>query len=133
MKDVFGNYVIQKMLDQGNKSQVLRLFEIIKSNVLDLSKDQYGCRVVQRIFEDNILSENQQIQLLSLLQKDLMTLMFDNNGNHVVQKVITKMSKKHTQAIIDVLKAQRGVVKKLAQNINGCRIVQRILEKYHDD
>lgn len=56
-KDVFGNYVIQKMLESGNRLQVNRIYETVKSNVLEYSKDSYGCRVVQRIFDDLILTE----------------------------------------------------------------------------
>jgi uncharacterized membrane-anchored protein YjiN (DUF445 family) len=51
MKDVFGNYVIQKMFDYGNSNQRQQLFYELKGKVFNLASDQYGCRVVQKALE----------------------------------------------------------------------------------
>jgi len=51
MKDVFGNYVIQKMFEYGNASQRQSLFLELKGKVYNLSQDQYGCRVIQKALE----------------------------------------------------------------------------------
>jgi len=52
MKDVFGNYVIQKILEKGAPKHKRELFEKIKGNVANLSLHTYGCRVVQKALEE---------------------------------------------------------------------------------
>lgn len=51
MKDVFGNYVVQKMFEFGTPNQRKLLFLDIKGSILSLSCDQYGCRVVQKALD----------------------------------------------------------------------------------
>ena len=49
MSDVFGNYVIQKFFEHGNQSQKKALANRMKNRVLSLSRQMYGCRVVQKV------------------------------------------------------------------------------------
>lgn len=54
MKDVFGNYVVQKFFDYGNQAQKRVLAEKMKGKVLDLSVQTYACRVVQKVQSSHI-------------------------------------------------------------------------------
>lgn len=49
MKDVFGNYVVQKFFDHGTQHQKTVLAEQMKGQMLALSLQTYGCRVVQKV------------------------------------------------------------------------------------
>jgi mRNA-binding protein PUF3 len=49
MKDVFGNYVIQKFFEHGNQIQKKVLAGVMKGKVVDLSVQMYACRVVQKV------------------------------------------------------------------------------------
>jgi hypothetical protein len=49
MKDVFGNYVIQKFFEHGNQVQKKGLAAQMKGKVVDLSVQMYACRVVQKV------------------------------------------------------------------------------------
>ena len=49
--DVFGNYVIQKFLEFGTAEQKTQIVMNIKSHVLQLSLQMYGCRVIQKALE----------------------------------------------------------------------------------
>lgn len=49
MKDVFGNYVIQKFFEHGNQAQKKVLAAAMKGKVVDLSTQMYACRVVQKV------------------------------------------------------------------------------------
>lgn len=49
MTDVFGNYVIQKFFEHGNQGQKKTLAGQMKSHILTLSMQMYGCRVVQKV------------------------------------------------------------------------------------
>ena len=51
MRDVFGNYVIQKFLEHGASEQRTALAERLRGQVLGLSMQMYGCRVIQKALE----------------------------------------------------------------------------------
>ena len=59
MTDVFGNYVIQKFFEFGTTEQKIGLAKKIKGNVVQLSLQMYGCRIVQKALE----SVHQTIQV----------------------------------------------------------------------
>ena len=56
MTDVFGNYVVQKILDQGTDQQRLGIIDAAKGNMSKLSQNTYSCRIVQKILEVNSFS-----------------------------------------------------------------------------
>ena len=60
MSDLFGNYVVQKFFEFGNSQQMEVLLQSLEGNVVTLSFQTYGCRVVQRALE-NLPSEQQVI------------------------------------------------------------------------
>lgn len=49
MKDVFGNYVIQKVFEHGSQVQKRILADKMKGQMFALSKQMYACRVVQKV------------------------------------------------------------------------------------
>jgi len=49
MIDVFGNWVIQKFFEHGDQNQKKVLASRMKGQVLNLSLNVYGCRVVQKV------------------------------------------------------------------------------------
>lgn len=49
MTDVYGNYVVQKFFEHGTQEQKTSMAGIIKKNMLRLSENKYGCRVVQKV------------------------------------------------------------------------------------
>ena len=49
--DMFGNYVIQKILQLGTLHQKLRIYELMKGKVFALSQHMYSCRIVQKALE----------------------------------------------------------------------------------
>lgn len=49
MKDVFGNYVVQKFFEHGSQVQKRILAEKMKGKMIDLSVQVYACRVVQKV------------------------------------------------------------------------------------
>lgn len=126
MTDVFGNYVIQKLFEHGNQSQKKVLANQMKGHVLHLSMQMYGCRVVQKAFEHVLI--DQQASLVKELNGpnlQILKVVKDQNGNHVVQKAIERIPGEHIQFIVD---AHRGHVMKMSTHQYGCRVVQRMLE-----
>lgn len=46
MKDVFGNYVVQKLIEFGSINNRDQLFNIILPITVELSEQEFSCRVV---------------------------------------------------------------------------------------
>jgi mRNA-binding protein PUF3 len=69
---------------------------------------------------------DQQAAMVKELEKDVMKTVQDQNGNHVIQKVIDRVPIEHIQVVVESF---RGHVGRLAVNSYGCRVIQRLLEK----
>jgi mRNA-binding protein PUF3 len=49
MRDVFGNYVIQKFFEHGDQIQKKIMADAMETQVVKLSEEMYSCRVVQKV------------------------------------------------------------------------------------
>jgi len=67
----------------------------------------------------------QQAELVKELEADILKVARDQNGNHVVQKIIELVPRQHLDFIMNSLKHR---VKQLSSYTYGCRVVQRVLE-----
>jgi pumilio RNA-binding family len=130
MNDVFGNYVVQKILELGNGEQRLALFQCAKNKITELSLHTYGCRVIQKILEE--FKSNKQIQdeIISELKQQTLKLIEDQNGNHVIQKCFETIPSEKLKFIVDVV---INTINELAFHPYGCRVIQRILEHSSSD
>lgn len=63
------------------------------------------------------------------LEKDVLRTVKDQNGNHVIQKVIDRVPMEHIQNIVEAFRGNVGV---LSTNSYGCRVIQRLLEKVQE-
>ncbi|KAK3331963.1 armadillo-type protein [Cercophora scortea] len=124
MRDVFGNYVIQRMFEFGNQVQKKLLARAMKGKVHDLSVQSYSCRVVQKALE-HVLAD-QRAELVEELEPQILDLVKCPNGNHVVQKVIEVL--KDDPRIGFIVDCFRGRVHELGNHMYGCRVMQRLLE-----
>ena len=99
-KDVFGNYVIQKILE--NKERCSLIIEQLNENINELSFHVYGCRVIQKAIE--VLPIEEIIKIFDHVKHNLLKFIEDQNGNHVLQKLIERISDKQKLHIINLLK-----------------------------
>lgn len=139
--DVFGNYVVQKLLGFGTDKMKEDLRDTMIGEMVQLSMQMYGCRVVQKALE--CVDETDLPKLLAEFQNNVLSLIHDQNGNHVIQKCIEVLSRKAKVAqdekeereslffaeqidfiVDDVL----DNLATLACHPYGCRVLQRILE-----
>lgn len=67
----------------------------------------------------------QQAELVRELEVDILKVVKDQNGNHVVQKIIELVPRQHLDFIMTCLK---GRVSELSSHTYGCRVIQRVLE-----
>ena len=63
MKDVFGNYVVQKFFEFGNQGHKAFFLSRRKGKMVDLSRHVYACRVVQKV---SPISASEKIDCLSV-------------------------------------------------------------------
>lgn len=123
MSDVFGNYVVQKLLEVSQGEMQNKILSLMKGRVLTLSLQTYGCRVVQKAFD--CVPHEWKIDLALELDGSIPQCVFDQNANHVIQKCVENIPS-HVQFIVD---AFLGRVVELSCHAYGCRVLQRIFEK----
>lgn len=131
MKDVFGNFVIQKVIEHGSQDQILALFDTVKGKILELTKHIYGWRVVQKFIEVLNKAQHSDIFLIvdEILRENLFEWIYDQYGNHVVQKLIEQVP---YDEISFVQKHVESNWKQLCMNTFGCRVIQRLIEYWPD-
>jgi len=80
------------MLEFGDEEKIEYIVKAINSDIYNICLSAYGSKVVQRIFE--ILNlDHRAVTSTTILDKsnlELDKLIKDQNGNHVVQKIIEK-------------------------------------------
>ena len=136
-EDIYGNYVIQKILISRDSKKIDFIFESLKELFFGLSKHQNGCRVLQTLIQ--ILSElkdNKKIKIFVdiLIKNNISTLFYDQNGNHVIQKLIDVLDGENINYIYStVLKNIKSECENnLLFNKYGSRIVQSLLYKFNE-
>ncbi|KAG5481103.1 hypothetical protein LSCM1_06784 [Leishmania martiniquensis] len=138
--DVFGNYVLQKMFDVVPKAEhdvnapqevkearlLDRLTEKVRGHLQEYSVQTYGCRVMQKAVE-NMRAADRDV-IVRELDGKVVEFVFDQNANHVVQKVV-EVCPAGAQFVVDAFIPSLG---ELACHAYGCRVLQRTFEKCHD-
>lgn len=78
----------------------------------------------------DVVGLEQQLELFEVLKPELRGLMYDQQGNHVVQKVIDAMPREFIDFVMETM---RGRICDLSIHRYACRIVQRMLVKGTDE
>ncbi|KAF7309343.1 PUM-HD domain-containing protein [Mycena indigotica] len=121
IQDVFGNYVIQKLLEHGTQAHKDALVGAMEGHIIYLSSNVYGCYVVQKAFE--CVTPEQQAKFVQELEPHILRCVRDSNGNHVIQKVIERVSPDRLGCISTFV----GHAHELASHPFGCRVLQQCL------
>lgn len=140
--DVFGNYVVQKLLDFGTDEVKAAIRDTLKGEMVQLSFQMYGCRVVQKALEG--LADPDLPELLSEFHHNVLSCIHDQNGNHVIQKCIEvvcgRMKRRRSKGepfqddLIDfIIRDVLVNATALSCHPYGCRVLQRILEHCDDE
>ncbi|CAD8087116.1 unnamed protein product [Paramecium sonneborni] len=99
-KDIFGNYVVQKVFECTNNTLQFRMFNKLKPHFYDLSKNTFGCRVMQKLIEYTYNRNDLQNIVLQQLQSNIRTLIYDLNGNYVqiyLNKILYFLTQKQSK------------------------------------
>ena len=107
MRDLFGNYAVQKLIEAGNEVERGRMLDVVKDGFVDVSCDRQGTRAMQKLMECVSRDEDRQWIVNALLTPAatqasperawqahaappplLLRLIRDPNGCHVVDSVL---------------------------------------------
>ncbi|PVZ99288.1 hypothetical protein BB558_004705 [Smittium angustum] len=131
----FGNYVIQKIIEitKDSKSIIVPIYEKLAGSFYKLSKQVYGCRVVQKLCENPVLAKK-IFSEIKTSSKNFENLAFDINGNHVVQKLVQFLPIQQVNTMFSVILGKdniengRNKLISLSLNSFGCHLIQRFVE-----
>ena len=121
--DVFGNFIIQVLLESNNLVISRKLIEIIKSHMMDLSTRPYGCRVVQKAIET--LPYDGKKYLAASLEGNVESCAHNEHGNHVLQRCLHHIQ---AQDIAFAYSTIADRTRTMSKDRYGCRVVQRAIE-----
>lgn len=124
MIDPFGNYFCQKLMDHCDASQTERITTAIRDQIYEIALNLHGTRALQKLIESPLSNAAKTI-ISDELRRDVVLLVQDANGNHVVQKVLIKFEPRLTDFIYDELVQHFASV---ATNKHGCCVLQRALD-----
>ena len=127
VSDQAANFVVQKLCDIKDDDLQNRLLQFFLANIEKVVEQPNSCRVLQKFIECTSIANVEQVFLA--VKSNLLNLCLSQNGNHIVQRFIEKLPQ-HTNDIIDCVIPH---LVHLAEDNCGCRVVQRLFEKYDVD
>ena len=83
MKDPFGNYLIQKLVERCTDNQLRKVVLSISKEPLLICRDLHGTRSIQKIVEVLRISPHKTL-LAEYLVREFVPLTCEINGNHVI-------------------------------------------------
>lgn len=129
MTDPFGNYLCQKLLEYCNDEERTVLIQNASRDLVRIALNQHGTRALQKMIE--FISTPGQIQtIIESLRHEVVPLIQDLNGNHVIQKCLNKLSPMDAQFIFDAVGHHCVDV---GTHRHGCCVLQRCIDHASGD
>ncbi|KIV86091.1 hypothetical protein, variant [Exophiala sideris] len=124
MTDPFGNYLCQKLFEHCNDEQRTTLINAAAPALTTIALNQHGTRALQKMIE--FVHTPEQIDtIIKALSPRVVDLVQDLNGNHVVQKCLTRLGAERSQFIYDAVGKFCVVV---GTHRHGCCVLQRCID-----
>lgn len=124
MTDPFGNYLCQKLLEQTTEEQRTVLINNAAPHMVRIALNQHGTRALQKMIE--FVSTPAQVQtVIMALREQVVPMIQDLNGNHVIQKCLNRLSSEDAQFIFDAVASHCVVV---GTHRHGCCVIQRCID-----
>jgi len=109
---------------KDNSERSAEILDWIGEDVLELSKSQYACRVVQNLLD--VPGRSRRDSLVAALSQHTVQLYESPHGNYVLTKAIEVMPSASLGPIIQQI-AKKGHLQ-VARHRFGCRILERLIE-----
>ena len=124
MTDPFGNYLCQKLLEHTTVEQHSVLIHNAAVHMVKIALNQHGTRALQKMIEF-VVEQSQIDTLIEALKDQVVPMIQDLNGNHVIQKCLNRLTAPNIQFIIDAVSAHCIVV---GTHRHGCCVIQRCID-----
>lgn len=124
MTDPFGNYLCQKLLEYCTDDERTVLIQNASEAMVRIALNQHGTRALQKMIEH--VSTPVQIKLIiDALRNQVVELIQDLNGNHVIQKCLNKLSANDAHFIFEAVGKHCVEV---GTHRHGCCVLQRCID-----
>ena len=136
-RDLFGNYVVQKILENINSKYLIQFIESISKDFINLSISTYGTRVIQKLLEILAIKNNtknnkdkeiheQCFKLLNNnITNNIVALSSNNNSSHIIIKYVSEIKyPKNIQLFNEIYKN----FVPLCKDKHGCCVIQKCIE-----
>ena len=124
MMDNFGNYLCQKLLDWVDNDQRMTLIRNASGSVLEIAMNQHGTRALQKMIQ-TVSSDEQTNVITDALSQNVIGLIKNINGNHVIQRCLNNLRAPQNDFIYDAVSAQ---IVECGTHRHGCCVLQRCLD-----
>lgn len=124
MTDQYANFLVQKLFDMMSDNVRYNVACVAAPKISKIALTPHGTFSVQKMIETISTREEMEI-VREALSRDVVELVKDAHGNHVIQKVLQRFEYEDKQFIYDAV--SRDCVA-IAKNKQGCCVLQRCLE-----
>ena len=123
INDSFGNYLIQKMFIPMDENQIKEIIYILSPHIYDIGCNSHGTRVLQALIK-KLTNEYLQKLFLNLIIPQIIPLLKELNGTHVVQK-FAEFYPQYNNYINNIIIENSSI---LATHRHGCCVIQKYFE-----
>ncbi|KAL2130756.1 hypothetical protein VTI74DRAFT_5974 [Chaetomium olivicolor] len=124
MTDPFGNYLCQKLLEYCSDEERTVLIQNAASDMVRIALNQHGTRALQKMIE-HVTTPVQVNLIVEALRHQVVELIQDLNGNHVIQKCLNKLSAADASFIFEAV--GKNCVE-VGTHRHGCCVLQRCID-----
>ena len=125
MCDNYANYFLQQSIIKCNLKQRLYLYDKLKKNFIEVSKDIAGTHCIQSLIGP-INSTKEEDLLRESIQKYLLELSYNSNSTHIIQKIICTINENNRQ-YINIFIFENLL--KLCKDVNGICIIKKFISE----
>ena len=146
----YGNYVVQRIIAYSEGEETTTILKVIKNYIFELSMNQHGTRSIQCLVEK--LTEQSEYNLsisfnsfnifLDSLKSHIASMICDNNGNHVINKILKSartldpkdnMFSRYAEIPLWFFKEFVDSCVKICNHQHGCCVYQNAIDRVVDD
>lgn len=124
MTDPFGNYLCQKLLEYCSDDERTVLIQNAAPDMVRIALNQHGTRALQKMIEHVTLPVQVSL-IVEALRYQVVELIQDLNGNHVIQKCLNKLNAADASFIFDAV--GKNCVE-VGTHRHGCCVLQRCID-----
>lgn len=125
MNDNFGNYLVQKIIEEVGYDKRKEIILIIQPSFLSLGLSPHGTRVIQKIIESICTFPDLISMFIEFFEPHILPLIKDVNGNHIIIKFVNAFKSPINQFVFNHINDN---VVDIATDKHGCCAIQKCID-----